>query len=378
MRYDYIICGAGAAGLLLAYRMSQDDLFSNKQVLLLDKDPKTSNDRTWCFWEYPNGEWDDLAFKIWDTAKFSSDRFSSEFKLAPYQYKMLRGADFYTFVKEQLSGHSNITFKQAEVTDFFEQDLSVVVKTDNETFHTEKLFNSIFNLDQVKAQSKYPLLQQHFVGWFMKTERPAFRPEVIDFMDFSIPQKGNTRFMYVLPISETEALLEYTLFSPELLIKDEYESGIEEYLHHRDITKYSIEETEQGNIPMSCHPFWRRNTKNILNMGTAGGWTKASTGFTFMNTLHKTDQLTSFLKTGKPLSAFHKKNRFWWYDLLFIDVLYQDNSLGAKLFSELFKNNAPEKVLKFLDEKTAIYEELPLMLSLPKRPFLNALWKRIV
>ena len=49
--YDYIIIGAGAAGLMLANAIANDSYFQDKTVLLLDKDPKNSNDRTWCFWE---------------------------------------------------------------------------------------------------------------------------------------------------------------------------------------------------------------------------------------------------------------------------------------------------------------------------------------
>ena len=38
--YDYIIVGAGASGLLMAYRMSKDSFFDNKQILIIDKEQK--------------------------------------------------------------------------------------------------------------------------------------------------------------------------------------------------------------------------------------------------------------------------------------------------------------------------------------------------
>ena len=89
--------------------------------------------------------------------------------------------------------------------------------------------------------------------------------------------------MYVLPTSTTEALLEYTLFSKNLLSKEEYEAEIQKYIENLGITEYEIIEKEEGNIPMTCYPFWKHNTKNIVNIGSAGGWTKASTGYTFKN-----------------------------------------------------------------------------------------------
>jgi len=56
--YDYIIIGAGAAGLMLADTMGKDAFFAEKSILLLDKDTKETNDRTWCFWEKGTGLFD--------------------------------------------------------------------------------------------------------------------------------------------------------------------------------------------------------------------------------------------------------------------------------------------------------------------------------
>ena len=112
-------------------------------------------------------------------------------------------------------------------------------------------------------------------------------------MDFTVPQKGNTRFMYVLPTSKREALFEYTLFSKDLLEISEYENAIKDYLEEKNIANYEIVETEKGSIPMTSFKFQQFNTKNLLNMGTVGGWTKASTGYTFMSTTKKTRALIS-------------------------------------------------------------------------------------
>ena len=80
------------------------------------------------------------------------------------------------------------------------------------------------------------------LGWNPGTEQEIFNPEQAMFMDFSVEQKGNTRFMYVLPTSKTEALLEYTLFSHSHLETSEYESEIELYIQKLGITNYKIVE----------------------------------------------------------------------------------------------------------------------------------------
>ena len=116
-----------------------------------------------------------------------------------------------------------------------------------------------------------------------------------------------------------------------------------------NITTYQIEEKEQGNIPMSCYPFNRSNTSSLLHIGTAGGWTKASTGFTFMNTVRQINRLIPFLKTERDLTTFHQKSRFWFYDLLFLDVLNKHNEMGSSIFKIMFERNKPEIIFKFLD-----------------------------
>ena len=63
--YDYIIVGAGAAGLMLANAMALDPFFSDKRILILDKDPKEANDRTWCFWEKNEGPLEALICRDW-------------------------------------------------------------------------------------------------------------------------------------------------------------------------------------------------------------------------------------------------------------------------------------------------------------------------
>jgi len=63
--YDYIIVGSGASGLMMAYRMALDSFFDDKRILLLDKEKKYTNDRTWCFWQTSHGEWDDILTTSW-------------------------------------------------------------------------------------------------------------------------------------------------------------------------------------------------------------------------------------------------------------------------------------------------------------------------
>ncbi|NHN25658.1 lycopene cyclase [Flavobacterium jejuense] len=374
--YNYIFTGSGLSALMIVYEMILSGKFKGKSILLLDKDSKKINDRTWCFWDETT-LFDSIISKKWQAALFTNNNFKKELKIQPYEYKMIKGIDFYNFVFQEISKHKEISFLTEDVVSFEDLGNQCHIKTEYQEFTADKVFNSIFYSEIVTSQNKYPLLQQHFIGWFIKTKEAVFNQDAATFMDFSIEQKGNTRFMYVLPTSKTEALLEYTLFSKDLLSIEEYEEAIVNYIQKLGIYDYEIIEKEYGNIPMTSYEFWKHNTKNIVNIGSAGGWTKASTGFTFKNATKKSKALVTFLQKDADFTQFYKKDKFWLYDLLFIDVLFKNNALGSKVFSALFKKGNPILIFRFLDEETSFLEDLRVMWKCPKIPFMKALFRRI-
>lgn len=376
--FDYIVIGTGAAGLMLADAMISDSFFMGKSILILDKDSKKTNDRTWCFWEKGEGQFEPLVHKTWSHVYFAGQQFSKRYNINPYSYKMIRGIDFYKSVLHKIGASTNITFKQAEVTAIEDNGQNVVVSTTGESFFAKQAFNSIFNYKMATHQQKYPVLQQHFVGWVVKTKKPIFDIDQATYMDFSIEQKGKTRFMYVLPYAADKALIECTLFSADVLPKSAYENAIRDYLKEYLVTSdFEIEETEMGSIPMTAYDFQEHHSKNIRYIGTAGGWAKPSTGYTFASTAKKIPILINYIKAEKPLHQLRFKNRFWFYDMLFLDVLNKDNANGFHVFETIFKNSSPQLIFKFLDEQTSIWEDIKYIWGCPKKPFIKAFLARL-
>ncbi len=354
--------------------------FKDKTILLIDQNTKKNNDRTWCFWD-KTSLFDDIVSKKWETLAFITPSKIQKWNINPYNYKMIKGIDFYDFIFDIINKQSNITFLKEKVIGFEDLGNQCLVTTEKNSYSSTLVFNSIFKPKILASQNKYPLLQQHFLGWFIKAKESIFNSQCATFMDFSVQQKENTRFMYVLPFSDSEALIEYTLFSKDLLAKQEYEEEVRNYIAKMGITDYEIVEKEQGNIPMTSFPFWKQNTKNIIHIGSAGGWTKASTGYTFKKSYKQAKTLVAFILKSKGnlnFKNYAKKNKFWYYDILFIDVLYQNNALGKFLFTALFKKKNPVKIFKFLDEETALLEDLEVIWKCPKPPFLKAVLTRII
>ena len=375
---SYIILGAGASGLMLAYRMSQDSYFDDKSILIIDQVKDKGNDKTWSYWEEGEGEWDELLTKKWSKVFFGSEDFTNTLDISPNNYKMIRSQKFYHKLWRSIELKSNFSFVEDSVKTYSEVDNGVKVVTNKSTYFGLKLLNSIPDETVYEKQQKYPVLKQHFVGWFIKTKTDCFDDSMATFMDFNIPQKGNTRFMYVLPIDKKTALFEYTLFSKDLLENSEYEDAIKDYLKEKKVTDFEILEKENGAIPMTSFKFQELNSKSILNIGTAGGWTKASTGYTFYNTSKKTKDLVIFLKKEDDLSMFARRTKFWFYDLLLLDVLANNNEKGSALFASIFKKVNVKTILKFLGEDSNIREDLKIITSVSPKPFVLAIVKHFL
>ena len=75
-------------------------------------------------------------------------------------------------------------------------------------------------------------------------------------MDFRVDQSMGQLFVYVLPVAGDKALVEYTLFTQQLLQPQEYDHALGSYLSSfAGIKDYAVLEEEFGIIPMTNFPF---------------------------------------------------------------------------------------------------------------------------
>src|SRR5690606_15724821 len=221
--YDYIIAGGGGAGLSLAYHLADSSL-RDKKILIVERQAKNINDRTWCFWEEGEGTFEAVVHHRWPQIFFSANGFSKKLDLAPFQYKMIRGIDFYNHVFKKIAPVSNFEVRYENIQSLKDSPAVATVVTDQNVYHGDYVFSSIPSGNQ--DFSSYNYLLQHFKGWVIRTEKPAFDPQVATFMDFDFPQDGEVRFFYVLPVNEREALVEIAIFSSSIWQGERYEEAL--------------------------------------------------------------------------------------------------------------------------------------------------------
>jgi hypothetical protein len=133
-----------------------------------------------------------------------------------------------------------------------------------------------------KTRLAIATLKQHFLGWEIETRSPAFDSSAVTLFDVRTEQREGLCFFYILPFDDRRALVEYTLFSANLLPREDYEQALRGYIQEElGVSEYHIADEEQGSYPMTNHPFPRRLGKRIMAIGTRGGRVKPSTGYAF-------------------------------------------------------------------------------------------------
>ncbi len=373
--YDYIILGAGCAGLSLLMRILNTHGLSGKKILLIDKKPKVTNDRTWCFWEKEAGFFDNIVFKKWSQLVFASGDYVTSLSIAPYNYKMIRGIDLYVHCFKEISKHSNVEVIYDDILLFSSEKITLATGVIN--CGNAVVFNSTYK--KLPQQKNKHYLLQHFKGRVIETPQPFFDETKATLMDFRVHQKYGTAFVYIMPLSPVKALIEYTLFTPELLTPEQYETELNDYINNTlNIKDYSIIEEEFGIIPMTNAVF-SVIENGVYNIGTAGGQTKASTGYTFQFIQKQAEAIVALLLQNKNPLVSNKflKKRFKFYDSTLLNLLKNDHLDSADFFATLYKNNSAATIFKFLDNETSLLEELKIMNTAPRWLFTKAAIKEI-
>jgi lycopene beta-cyclase len=417
--YDFILAGGGLAGLSLAYHLINSPL-RDRSILIVDKDAKQQNDRTWCFWEEQPTLFDEIAYRVWHRLRFVGDDFTREFELAPYRYQMIRGLDFYDFTRERLSQCANVTFVRGNIDRVDDGVEQAMIAADGRSFSGSWLFDSTLppslrgsvpaslrgaQAERNEVESKratkqsptasneiassasdllamtndqhYHHLYQHFRGWEIETDQPVFNPALPTLFDFRTRQAGHMRFVYTLPFAENRALIEYTLFSAHLLSPEEYDAGLKAYIEEvLGLQQYAINHVEAGVIPMTDHPFPRRLGQRVMSIGTKGGRVKSSTGYAFLRIQRDSAAIVqSLIEHGQPFEIPAQPRRFGLHDSILLNLMTHHPDDLKPIFTLMFRNNPIQRIFRFLDETATLNEEVRFIASLPPWRFLQALFR---
>ncbi|MDC0472645.1 lycopene cyclase family protein [Pelagibacteraceae bacterium] len=356
--FDYIIIGGGCSGLSLAYELQITKKLENKSLAIIEIRSDYKRDKTWSFWKVFDHNFDDCVIKSWNNFTINSTLKSQELRSQKFPYQSVDSGLFYKKIIDLLSKNKNIQFfknlDQINTTDSF-------------------IFNSIPEKQKVYGTPDPKRMWQHFKGIEIETDKDIFDDEIINLMDFNCEQRNNVHFFYTLPFEKNRALIETTWLSLIDSSLNDYDKQIDSYIKKNlGIKKFKINYEEEGAIPL----FRPINVceKNKMNIGSAGGMTRLSTGYTFLNIQEHSRYICENIDKIEELKIYNFGKKYEFLDNIFLRVLKEKPDIMPDIFFNMFKAS-PDTVIKFLSNKSNILEDLSVILKMPKLTFIKALFK---
>ena len=348
--FNYIIIGGGCAGLSLAYELEINNKLENKTLAIIEPRTNYDRDKTWSFWKISPHNFEDCVIKSWDNFSVNIVDKTNYINCAKTPYQSIDSGLFYKKIISKLKNNKNIYFLKTL------EDLNV---------SDALIFNSLANIKSNKNN-----LWQHFGGVEIETEKKFFDKEIMNLMDFDCDQKNSVHFFYTLPYSENRALVESTWLSD---MKDEternYQDQLTNYIEKKlKIKNYKIMYKEQGKIPLFYPQMVKK--KNEIFIGTAGGMTRLSTGYTFLNIQEHSKYICKNFEKINKVKNFEIQKKYKYLDKIFLKVLSKHPRRMPEIFYNMFTVNN-EKVVKFLSNKSNIIDDISVILKMPKTIFIK-------
>jgi lycopene beta-cyclase len=353
--FDYIIIGGGCAGLSLAYELEIHNKLKDKTLAIIEPRLKYTKDKTWSFWKVSSHNFDDCVQKNWKNFSINIPAQTKHLECKDYPYQSIDSGLFYEKINNRLKKNKNI---------FFYKDIKEV-----------KLENSFIFNSVPSHENSINSLWQHFYGVEIETKNKSFDDNIINLMDFDCEQRGSVHFFYTLPYSKNKALIETTWISKmNNSSQKDYDNQIKYYIENNlNLKDYKIIYKEEGAIPLFYPPNNSTN-KNKMNIGTAGGMTRLSTGYTFLNIQDHSKYIRENIKNIKNINKFEISKKYRFLDKVFLRVLEKYPKKMPSIFFKMF-NSSPNTAIKFLSNKSNLLQDLSIILKMPKSPFIKALFK---
>ena len=350
---DCVIIGGGCAGLSLAYELEINGKLKNKTLAIIESRKEYKRDKTWSFWKVFDHNFDDCVIKSWNNFTINTSESSLELRNKKFPYQSIDSGKFYNKISSKLSTNSNVSFYK-NINE---------INSDNSI-----IFNSVIEKELDKSE-----LWQHFQGIEIETPKKIFDEEIINLMDFNCDQRNDVHFFYTLPFSKSKALVETTWLSDleDSNIMD-YDLQLENYIKNNlGIKNYKINFTEKGAIPLFCPSL--RNDNKVINIGSAGGMTRLSTGYTFLNIQEHSKYIVKNIDKIDKVKIFNPGKKYQFLDKVFLRVLEKHPEKMPKIFFNMFKTSS-NTIIKFLSNRSNLIEDIIIISKMPKLIFFKALF----
>ena len=101
--------------------------------------------------------------------------------------------------------------------------------------------------------------------------------------------------------------------------------------------------------------------------------TRLRTGYTFLNIHEHSKYIRENIENISNVKKYKISTKYQFLDKIFLSVLEKHPEKMSDIFFKMFKAS-PKTVIKFLSNKSNFFEDLSIILKMPKLTFVKALF----
>ena len=349
-RTPIAVLGNGCAAMSLA---AQADRLSDYALrVIAPAGEGSSQDHIWGFWQMP---WLQdvlpLVRKTWPRWTIRNAETEVVMQAAEFPYHAVTRQTWMTHCKTRATQHGVS----------FVQDLAI--PDDVKQHHV---------FDSRPPQRQPDMMLQHFIGWEVRAAAGSFEDSTAILMDFRCDQTRGMHFIYCLPFSDCEALVESTLFSPALVPDTFYETAILNWLSDcANVRDFEVIRCEKGAIPLGL---MARHDPALTGIGGNGGAIRPSSGYAFSFIQKQIATGIARASAGNALDFVTPHRAIdLWMDRVFLSVLRHQPHHAPQIFTALAARLSGDEFALFLSGEATMALRAKVVSAMPPWPFLRAL-----
>lgn len=365
---DVAIIGAGIAGLTLASRIMQKDAGLKVSVI----GPEDNRNQRLSFWIDKNnaGNYQPFITHQWHTWSFNHSRSGHASHRACHQRYVSLDAKLYKkHLRKQLFA-TGCHLQSASVTNID------IERANNVVYVRDEAITAATVIDTRAPCIPETTLKQQFWGSVVDLPRPhgLAAPILMDFQVTPIAKDGVT-FVYVLPLTSSQLLVEATTFSTRLQAESDYQRCVSDWLLQHFDYPLTIDDdkSESGLLPMGpVTPL----ESGIPRCGMAGGAARSSTGYAFQGIERQAALMASQLSAGKqPVTRSPFSRKTDWMDKVFLHVAKEHPAQLEILFMAMAQRLSGDEFAHFLSDTGGWMPSLRAIMVAPKLTFIRAAFR---
>lgn len=373
--YDIIFAGGGLAASLTAWRLHLDR--PQLKLLIVEQGDQLGGNHTWSF--------------------FKSDLTARQFQwLAPL---IRHHWDEYEVRFPNLHRHFTATYCSTNSAALHEQIINLLpedairVNASITQLSSSELklaggemlpARCVIDCRGPEPSDDLTLSFQKFTGRIMELARPHdLRGPVI--MDATVPQDGDYRFLYTLPLTPTRVLVEDTRYSNTPSINtDADRTAITKYVADQGWQLAECIAEEHGALPImlsgDIHAFWDRAPR-LARLGLKAALFHPTTGYSLPNAIRAAEHLAACPELPANQAIWHSIRNYsvhCFNNQKFLRFLNRMLFIAAEpskryLVMERFYRRSPKLIERFYADRLSFIDKLRMLTGRPPVPMLAAL-----